>query len=212
MAEKCICCGKKVGLLNGSHLNNQVCDNCYFPIGSYLTAIEESNDSLIIENNYSELCDKVQASPYSTIGKDYLIKIADTIIKNKREIINIKAKREQIKKSFKVTTSNKFDGYNITEYYGIVSGSIILVIGALSGLNEDGKDFFGTGVYEFSEKLEQARNSSINKMCDEAINQGGNALIGVSFDYINFGSNMIGVVANGTVVEIVKQCEKVNGD
>jgi hypothetical protein len=28
MAEKCICCGKKIGLLNGSHLNNQVCDNC----------------------------------------------------------------------------------------------------------------------------------------------------------------------------------------
>ena len=30
MAEKCICCGKKVGLLNGSHLDNQVCDSCFF--------------------------------------------------------------------------------------------------------------------------------------------------------------------------------------
>ncbi|MCM1212245.1 MAG: YbjQ family protein [Blautia sp.] len=45
-------------------------------------------------------------------------------------------------------------------------------------------------------------------MINEAINQGGNALIGVSFDYITFISNMIGVVANGTVVEIVKQNEQ----
>lgn len=44
-------------------------------------------------------------------------------------------------------------------------------------------------------------------MINNAIKQGGNALIGVSFDYITFSSNMIGVVANGTVVEIIKQDE-----
>ena len=31
---------------------------------------------------------------------------------------------------------------------------------------------------------------------------GGNAIIGVDFDYITFGNNMIGVVANGTSVVI----------
>lgn len=44
-------------------------------------------------------------------------------------------------------------------------------------------------------------------MIDEAINQGGNAIIGVTFDYISFGSDMISVVANGTVVQIEKQDE-----
>lgn len=44
----------------------------------------------------------------------------------------------------------------------------------------------------------------MNKMIDDVINKGGNALVGVSFDYINFSTNMIGVVANGTVVEIIK--------
>lgn len=42
-------------------------------------------------------------------------------------------------------------------------------------------------------------------MIDEAINQGGNALIGITFDYVNFTSNMIGVIANGTVVEITEE-------
>ena len=32
-------------------------------------------------------------------------------------------------------------------------------------------------------------------MISEAIDQGGNALIGVTFDYVNFTSNMIGVIA-----------------
>lgn len=44
-------------------------------------------------------------------------------------------------------------------------------------------------------------------MINDAINQGGNALISVTFDYINFPSNMIGVIANGTVVEIIEQEE-----
>lgn len=40
-------------------------------------------------------------------------------------------------------------------------------------------------------------------MIHNAIKHGGNVLIGVSFDCITFSSNMIGVVANGTVVEII---------
>ena len=73
-------------------------------------------------------------------------------------------------------------------------------------------DTFGIEDDSFSDKIEQAKNSSIKKMINNAIKQGGNALIGVSFDYITFSSNMIGVVANGTVVEIVKQDKQVNGD
>lgn len=49
-------------------------------------------------------------------------------------------------------------------------------------------------------------------MISNAIKQGGNALIGISFDYITFSSNMIGVVANGTVVEIVKQDDNISAN
>lgn len=212
MAEKCICCGKKIGLLNGAHLNNQVCDTCYFPIGGYLKAIKEENDVSSIENNYSHLLNKIQSSNYSEIGKSYILKVAETFVKENKTAIQKTIRNKQIKDGFLITTSNKFEKYEIVKYYGIVSGNTVLGTGIFSELEAAGSDFFGSESDTFSGKLQQARNSSINKMIDEAINQGGNVLIGVSFDYINFGSNMIGVVANGTVVEIVKQNEQVDGD
>ena len=209
MAEKCICCGKKIGLLNGSHLNNQVCDNCYFPIDGYLSTLKENSDIQTIEDNYNQLLDKIGSSSYSENGKKYLIKIADDFIKGNKETIQSKLKIEQTRKDFKITTSNMFVGYNISNYYGIASGNTVIGTGFLSESRAAISDTFGIEDDSFSDKLEQAKNSSIQKMINNAIKHGGNALIGVSFDYITFSSNMIGVVANGTVVEIVKQDEQI---
>lgn len=212
MAEKCICCGKKVGLLNGSHLNNQVCDNCYFPIGSYLTAIEDSNDINIMDSNYNQLISKIQLLQYFSLGKEYILNYAQSIInKHKDELIKQNEYATLIK-NLKLSTSNTIEGYIIKKYCKVVSKSTFLGIGTFDCGDIGQSIWHGTESDTFSEKLEIARNSSINKMVDEAIKQGGNAIIGVSFDYINFGTNMIGVVANGTVVEIVKQNEQVNDD
>ncbi len=209
MAEKCICCGKKIGLLNGSHLNNQVCDNCYFPIDGYLSTIKENLDIQVIEENYIQLINKIKLSHYAASGKEFLIKIADELVKDSKKNIQSKLKIAQIRKDFKVTTSNMFVGYNISCYYGIASGNTVFGTGFLSEGRAAVSDAFGIEDDSFSDKLEQAKNSSIQKMIDNAIKQGGNALIGVSFDYITFSSNIIGVVANGTIVEIVKQDEQV---
>ncbi len=212
MAEKCICCGKKLGLLNGAHLNNQVCDSCYFPIDGYLSTIKENSDIQIIEENYKQLINKIRSSPYSENGKEYLIKITNNLIEDNKKDIQSKLKIAQIRKNFKITTSNMFVGYNISHYYGIVSGNTVIGTGFLSESKAAISDAFGIEDDSFSDKLEQAKNSSIQKMINNAIKQGGNALIGISFNYITFSSNMIGVVANGTVVEIVKQDEQVNGN
>lgn len=207
MTDKCICCGKKIGLLNGAHLNNQVCDNCYFPIDGYLKSIKENFEIQIIEENYEQLVEKVKLSSYLDDGKEYLIKVANSFVKKNKDIIGTKLQEEQIRKNFKLSTSYNFEGYRISKYYGIASGNTVLGTGFLSEGRAVVSDAFGTEDAAFSDKLEQAKNSSINKMISNAIKQGGNALIGVSFDYITFSSNMIGVVANGTVVEIMKQEE-----
>ena len=41
-------------------------------------------------------------------------------------------------------------------------------------------------------------------MSGNLIQRGGNAALGVGFDYITFTNNMIGVVANGTAVKVEK--------
>lgn len=212
MAEKCICCGKKIGLLNGAHLNNQVCDSCYFPIDGYLHDIRESSNIQTIEENYEKLIQKLKISSYSENGKEYLIKVAEELASENKNRIQTKIKFEDTRKNFKIATSYKFDGYKISNYFGIASGNTVIGTGFLSEGRAAVSDTFGMEDDSFSNKLEQAKNSSIQKMINNAIKQGGNAIIGVSFDYITFSSNMIGVVANGTVVEIVRQHEQVNDD
>jgi len=89
MAEKCICCGKKIGLLNGSHLNNQVFDNCYFPIDGYLSTIKENLDIQVIEENYIQLINKIKLSHYAASGKEFLIKVADELVKDSKKTYNL---------------------------------------------------------------------------------------------------------------------------
>ena len=207
MSEKCICCGKKVGLLNGSHLNNQVCDNCYFPVGGYITVIEENNDLKLINENREQLINKIQTLPYTSIGKEYIINYTDLIITKKKNVFETKEKYNQLVKKLKITTTNSIKGFDIKNYLGIISKSTFLGIGVFEFGDIGQSVLHGTESDTFSDKLEQAKNSSVNKMIDEAINQGGNAIIGVTFYYIIFGSYMISVVSNGTVVQIEKQDE-----
>ena len=212
MAEKCMCCGKKIGLLNGSHLNNQICDNCYFPIGGYLTAIEECNNIDVMENNYNQMISKIQSLPYFSLGREYILSYAQSIINKFKDELFKQDEHTKLINNLKISTGNNIDGYTIKKYYEVVSKSTFLGIGTFEYGDIGLSIWHGLESDTFSNKLEQARNNSINKIIEETIKLGGNAIIGVSFDYINFGTNMIGVVANGTVVEIVKQDEQVDRD
>jgi len=48
----------------------------------------------------------------------------------------------------------------------------------------------------------EVKNAAKQRLIIQSVNLGGNAVIGVDFDYINFSNNMIGVSANGTSVTI----------
>lgn len=55
--------------------------------------------------------------------------------------------------------------------------------------------------------MKNAKEIATLKMIDSAVSNGGNAIIGVDFDYITFSNNMIAVSANGTSVVIEKAKE-----
>ena len=59
----------------------------------------------------------------------------------------------------------------------------------------------------FSGKMRKVKESALVKLKAQSVQSGGNAIIGVDFDYINFSNNMIGVSANGTSV-VVKKIEE----
>ncbi len=101
-----------------------------------------------------------------------------------------------------ITTGYDFHGYVITDYLGIFSGECVLGTGFVSELSASFSDLFGTTSDAFSEKLEKAKEHALDRLKRNCLAHDANAVIGVDFDYITFGNNMIGVVANGTAVEI----------
>lgn len=98
------------------------------------------------------------------------------------------------------TTGYNFEGHEIVSYRGIVSGQVVLGTGFLSEFTASFSDFFGVKSNRFAEKLENAKNAAMGRMIRKSVELGGNAVIGVDFDYIMFENNMVGVIANGTSV------------
>ncbi len=103
-----------------------------------------------------------------------------------------------------LTSGYNFEGYKIVSYNGIVSGEVVLGTGFLSESSASLSDFFGTVSEEFSTKMVKAKEMATSKMLDSSTLKGGNAIIGVDFDYTTFKNNMIAVSANGTSVTIEK--------
>lgn len=125
-----------------------------------------------------------------------------------KEEINDKVNVSSKIMSHMLTTGYDFAGHTIVAYKGVISGQVVLGTGFLSEFTASFSDFFGTQSNRFSDKLEKAKEASIQKMIEKSVEKGGNAVIGVDFDYITFSNNMVGVVANGTSVIIEEKEEK----
>lgn len=120
-----------------------------------------------------------------------------------REEQEAAAARQKIK-DFLLITSPILDGYRVTEYFGIVTGSCVIGTGFLSEFKASFSDFFGASSEAFSAKLEKVKDASMARARDNAIALGANALIGVQIDFHGFTANMIACVASGTAVRIEK--------
>ena len=95
--------------------------------------------------------------------------------------------------------------YKIVDYKGIVSGEVVLGTGFLSEFTASFSDALGIESGTFAKKMSEAKQGALNNLIMNALLQGGNALIGVDFDYITFSNNILGVSANGTAVVIEKE-------
>lgn len=108
---------------------------------------------------------------------------------------------------FKVTTGYNFENYNITEYKDIVTGETVLGTGIISEFSAQIGDFLGTNALGYEGKLEKGKNYCLQIIKHKAISLGANAIIGIDFDIMTIGNNMIVVSANGTAVTIEKNEE-----
>jgi uncharacterized protein YbjQ (UPF0145 family) len=100
-----------------------------------------------------------------------------------------------------VTTTPLLQGYTITAYHGFVSAEVALGLGFFKGIAAGLANIAGTSSDSFSGKLKGAKESVLNAAKTEAHELGGNAIVGLNFEYVNF-EGMTGAVVVGTAVTI----------
>lgn len=214
----CRICGKNFGLMGGGSEpytghNLQVCNSC----GEVLKKIDKvkNEDTQEVKDLFVSVMSMTDDADVKQILTDY----SKSIISDSEKLVAItneskeKAERAQnieenfydLEKAFRVTTGYDFEGYQIVDYKGIVSGDIVLGTGFISEFAASWSDAFGTTSNTFAGKMKTAKQKALKQLMANAMITGANAVIGIDFDYTMFGNNMLGVSANGTAVVIRKK-------
>src|SRR5690349_23579864 len=109
------------------------------------------------------------------------------------------------KPSLQVTTTFAFEGYQITEYKGLVRGLVVraptIGQGILGGL----KSIIGGQIGAYTEMCEQARQQAYDLLVQHATQLRANAIVGVAYESSEVGgrqSSATEVLCYGTAVVI----------
>jgi uncharacterized protein YbjQ (UPF0145 family) len=103
-----------------------------------------------------------------------------------------------------VTTTTLIEGRPVREYLGVVAGEAILGANIFRDLFAGIRDVIGGRSGSYEQVLRQAREEAMAEMQAQAVKLGGDAVIGVDFDYETVGQSgsMLMVAASGTAVKL----------
>ena len=101
------------------------------------------------------------------------------------------------------TTTNNFDGKEIKEYLGVVTGEAISGANFVKDLMAKLRDFTGGRSGEYEQELSKARNIAFDEMNHKAMEMGANGVVCIDIDYGTIGDtgSMLMVSVNGTAVK-----------
>ena len=198
MANTCAFCGKKLSLFDVQKVDGSdagLCMRCA-DIQFELKLAMQNEDREKLERHVQQLENIAQNNPDSS---PYLNELLQSVEEWRRGPIG-----PEVLDRLLLTTGSLFEGWRITEYLGVVTGETVLGTGMFSSWEASFADLAGETSTAFSDKLTRAKDLALNGLKKQCIRRGGNAALGVGFDYITFTNNMIGVVANGTAVKVEK--------
>ena len=226
MAEFCCICNAKIGVLGEYGIldsedskHRKICVNCRNRKSALL-----SKDGIEgIEIAREKAIEYFQNFTQSDRIEDDVKKIICDWIEEGKKRAEIKQNEDKQKKEIEkrtddalkyieqhkmfMTTGYDFNGYEIEDYLGIVSGQVVLGTGFISEMGASLSDFLGVNSEMFADKMNEARNRAEERIIVEAAKKGGNAIIGIQFNYTTFSNNMVAVSINGTAVRIQKHVD-----
>lgn len=204
MAKNCCICDKKIGFMDASYVlgygmaGYETCAVCKEHKDNLRGTAKERKDAI------QYLSEKITRPEIEARVKEYVLQSFKSDEEKSKEQEEVKQRTEKLHTEGLMTSGYNFEGYKITAYKGLVSGEVVMGTGMFSEMFAGIADVFGTESDAFAEKIINAKRAAQDRLLKQVINVGGNAVIGVDYDYITFANNMIGISANGTAV-IVEQ-------
>src|SRR5437868_12342653 len=107
-------------------------------------------------------------------------------------------------KSVFVTTGNAVDGYHISEYLGIVRGSVVRAQTITQGIRGAFSSILGGNIRAYEEVCENARSDAFTRMVQHAEERGADAIVAMRYDATEFAQGVTEVLAYGTAVKLRK--------
>ena len=103
-----------------------------------------------------------------------------------------------------LTTTPTIEGHKIENYYGVVTGEVIIGANFLKDFAASIHDFFGGRASSYEQTLIEAKQSAMQEMQQRAQQMGANAVVGIDLDYETVGQSgsMLMVSCSGTAVRI----------
>lgn len=103
-----------------------------------------------------------------------------------------------------LSTTPTLEGRPIQQYYGVVTGEVIIGANFLKDLSACIHDFFGGRSSSYENTLIEAKEAAMSEMSQRASQMGANAIVGIDIDYETIGetSSMLMVACSGTAVKI----------
>ena len=105
-----------------------------------------------------------------------------------------------------LSTTEELQGYQITEYLGLVHGEIVSGANFLRDVMATVTDFVGGRSAAYEEELQHSREAALQELGDRAQGLGADGIVGISIDFEVVGGRgaMMMVTAIGPAVRLKK--------
>jgi uncharacterized protein YbjQ (UPF0145 family) len=101
-----------------------------------------------------------------------------------------------------VVTTESIPGYKVEKVFGSAFGVVVRSRGIGGNITAALRSLKGGEIVEYTEMLEDARKSAIDRLVQNAHALGANAVIMMRFDSSEIGQSMSEIVAYGTAVVV----------
>jgi len=101
-----------------------------------------------------------------------------------------------------LTTTESIPGTQVTEFYGLVSGSSVRAKHVGRDIMASLKNLVGGELVGYTELLAESRQEALSRMIEQATSQGANAIVNIRFGTSSVAQGAAELFAYGTAVKV----------